>query len=254
MERGTYISASGGMNQLRKLDVVNNNLANVNTPGFKKELLVGSVHTFDQTLASMVASKDPYAKGDHERTPGAVHAHSVTDFSLGPIKDTGNELDLALRNPKDFFVINTPSGPRYTRAGNFTLNSEGQISTLDGMQVAGDGGAITITGAPLAISPNGSVTSKGILVGKLQVVHFDDPKVLEREGSSRFTLPAGKPPPVPVEPDVIPRSLEMSNVSAITSMIDLIAASKGFEMYTKTAQTIDGMNQSAIGQVGRRPS
>ena len=253
MERGTYISASGGMVQLRKLDVVNNNLANVNTVGFKKEMLVGSTQTFDQTLAKAVAGKDPYARGDHDRTPGAVGVQSVTDFSQGPIKNTGNELDVALRRKNDFFVINTPQGPRYTRAGNFTLNAANEISTLDGMQVSGDGGAITVTGAPIEISPNGNVTARGLPVGKLQVVHFDDPSQLVREGGSRFALGAGQAQPPAIEPDIEARSLEMSNVSAISSMIDLIAASKGFEMYTKTAQTIDAMNQTAIGQVGRRP-
>lgn len=253
MERGTYISASGGIAQLRKLDVVNNNLANVNTPGFKKEMLVGSTQSFDQTLASLVAAKDPYAKGDHDRSPGTVGVQSVTDFSQGPIKNTGNVLDLALRRQNDFFVINTPQGPRYTRAGNFTLNSNGDISTLDGLPVAGDGGIITVNGAPLSISANGTVTAKGLDVGKIQVVHFDDPSKLVREGGSRFALGAGQAPPATVEADIEAGALEMSNVSAITSMIDLISASKGFEMYTKTAQTIDAMNQTAISQVGRRP-
>jgi flagellar basal-body rod protein FlgG len=253
MERGTYISASGGLVQLRKLDIVNNNLANVNTPGFKKEMLVGAAQTFDQTLAKMVAVNDPYAKGDHDRTPGAVDLESVTDFSQGPIKNTGNTLDLALKKANDFFVINTPQGPRYTRAGNFTLNETGEISTLDGCQVAGDGGAIAVNGSPMSISPNGAVLVKGTQVGKLQVVHFDDPSKLIREGGARFNLAPGQAAPTPVEPDVEPGALEMSNVSAISSMIDLINASKGFEMYTKTAQAIDAMNQTAIGQVGRRP-
>jgi flagellar basal body rod protein FlgG len=77
---------------------------------------------------------------------------------------------------------------------------------------------------------------------------------LLREGGSRFTVAPGQPAPAAVEPEVIPASLEMSNVSAITSMIELISASKGFELYTKTSQSIDQMNQTAISQVGRRPS
>lgn len=253
MERGTYISASGGMAQLRKLDVVNNNLANVNTPGFKKEMLVGEAQTFDQTLAKAVAGTDPFARGDHERTPAVVGVQSVTDFSQGPIKNTGNVLDLALRKPNDFFVVNTPAGPRYTRAGNFGLNTAGEISTLDGYPVASDGGVLTVTGTPLSISPNGAVSVNGQQIGKFQVVRFDNPNVLVREGGSRFALASGQAQPAAVEPDLEPGALEMSNVSAISSMIDLITASKGFEMYTKTAQTIDGMNQAAVGQVGRRP-
>lgn len=252
MERGTYIAASGGLVQLQKLDVVNNNLANVNTPGFKKEMLVGSTQTFDQTLAHLVAQKDPYAKGDHDRSPAVVDVKSVTDFSQGPIKNTGNVLDVALRKANDFFVINTPQGPRYTRAGNFTLNQNGEISTQDGYQVAGDGGAVIANGSPLSIAPNGQVRVNGAVAGKLQVVHFDDTTGLVREGGSRFSLAQGQAQPTAVEPDIEPGALEMSNVSAITSMIDLITASRGFEMYTKTAQAIDTMDQTAISQVGRR--
>lgn len=252
MERGTYVSASGGLVQLRKLDIVNNNLANVNTPGFKKAMLVGSMQTFDQTLASLVVKSDPYAKGDHDRTPGAVDLQTVTDFTPGPIKNTGNVLDVALRNAKDFFVINTPQGQRYTRAGNFTLNETGEISTADGFPVSGDGGPIAVSGSPLTIAPNGTVTVNGAAVGRLQVVRFEEPSGLIREGGARFALGQGQAAPTPVEPEVEVGALEMSNVSAISSMIDLISASKGFEMYTKTAQAIDTMNQTAISQVGRR--
>jgi flagellar basal-body rod protein FlgG len=254
MERGSYIAASGGLIQLRKLDVVNNNLANINTVGFKKEMLVNSTQSFDQTLAAAVASNDPFAEGDHARSPGAVHVGSVTDFTPGPIKATGNVLDVALRNPNDFFVLNTPQGVRYTRAGNFTLNSNGEIATQDGMQVQGDGGAISIPNGGVSIAPSGAVFSNGVQVGRLQVARVENPANLLREGGSRFTVAPGQPAPAAVEPEVIPASLEMSNVSAITSMIELISASKGFELYTKTSQSIDQMNQTAISQVGRRPS
>lgn len=252
MERGSYVAASAGLAHLRKLDIVNNNLANVNTPGFKKELLVGSTQTFDQTLASIVAGADPYAQGDHARTPAVVSLQSITDFSPGPIKNTGNVLDLALRDAKDFFVINTPNGARYTRAGNFTLNETGEIVTVDGMPVQGDGGSITVSGSPLSVAPNGTVTAAGNQVGKFQVVRIENPNLLVRELGTRFALAPGQAAPANVEPEIEVGALEMSNVSAITSMIDLISASKGFEMYTRTAQSIDAMNQTAIGQVGRR--
>lgn len=251
MERGTYIAASGGLVQLRRLDVVNNNLANVNTPGFKRQILVGDLQQFEDTLASVVAQNDPYAKGDHDRTPGTVNLRTQTDFTPGPIKNTENPLDVALRNPKDFFVVNSPEGPLYTRAGNFTLTPEGELVTVDGFAVQGDGGAITANGPGANITPNGTVLANGLQVGKLQVVRFDDPQVLEPVGATRFRLKAGGVGPQQVEPALAEQSLEMANVSAITSMIDLIIANRGFEMYTKSAQAIDNMNQTAISQIGR---
>ncbi|MBX7144141.1 MAG: flagellar hook-basal body complex protein [Oligoflexia bacterium] len=254
MDRGTYVAASGGLVQLRKLDVVNNNLANVNTVGFKKEVLVGESQTFDETLAKLVENKDPFARPDHERTPGVVHVRSVTDFTPGPIRQTGNPLDVALRNPNDFFVVNTANGPRYTRAGNFSVNENNELCTVDGLPVAGDGGAITVNTGSINIASNGAVLVNGAQVGRLQVARIAEPTSLVREAGTRFALPAGQPAPTTVEAEVLPSSLEMSNVSVVSSMVDLITTSRGFDLYTKAAQSIDQLNQTAIGQVGRRLS
>jgi len=252
MDRGTYAAASGGLVQMRKLEVVNNNLANVNTVGFKREYIVGQNQTFEQTLASTLSLKDPYARGDHQRTPGVVDVQTATDFSPGPIKNTGNVLDVALRDPRDFFVVETPDGERYTRAGNFTLNEEAELVTVDGMRVMGDGGPINANGVNLSISPDGTVRAGGNVVGRLRVVRFEDPSGLQRVGGSRFTLPAGAPGPADTEPQVLPQALEMANVSAITSVLELIMTNRAFDMYTRSSRSIDEMNQQAIQQVGRR--
>lgn len=251
MDRGIYSSTTLGMAKMRQLEVVNNNLANVNTPGFKRQVLVGEVQTFDQTLARLVEGQDPYARGDHQRTPGVVSLETRVDFTQGPIHTTGNKLDVAIAEPKDFFVINTPDGPRYTRAGNFTLNTEGTIVTQDGYEVQGDGGAITVNAPGVRINPDGTVSVRGVNVGRLQTVRFDDTSGLEPVGGTRFKLKPSATQPQAVQSRVIPESLEMSNVSAISSMVDLITTNRGFEAYTKTAQTIDQMNQVAINQVGK---
>lgn len=252
MERGTYTAASAGLLELRKLSIVNNNLANVNTPGFKRQRLIGDVQSFDNTLAKLTEGIDPYARGDHERTPGVVNIKAITDFTQGSIKNTGSNLDAALRTENDFFVIDVGAGQRhYTRAGNFTLNEEGQIVTNEGHVVQGDGGAITANGPGVKISAGGAVTMNGEEVGRLQVVHFDDPSVLERAGGNRFNLPAGNPAPRVVEdPSLEPQALEMANVSTITSVIELIGTTRGFEMYSKSAKSIDEMNQTAIQRLG----
>lgn len=251
MDRGFYAIASGGLLQLTKLDVVNNNLANVNTPGFKRELIVSEEQQFANTLAREMESEDPYARADDQRVHGISQVSTATDFTPGAIKATGNSLDVALRNSGDFFVINTPEGAQYTRAGNFTLNANGEIVTQDGLQVQGDGGAIAVNGPGVKVQPNGQVFADGQLAGTLQVVHFDQTDSLERVGGSRFKLAQGAVQPTAVEPDVEPSSLEMSNVSAITSMIDLIAANRAFDMYSRTARSIDDLNQVSIAQVGK---
>ncbi len=247
MDYGTYSSASAGIAYLRRLEVVTNNLANVNTPGFKGEYLKQEQQPFEKTLASV--SGDPIAKPDHDRYGGVSQFSTFTDFSLGSIRQTGNPLDVALKNPNDFFSVQTPQGARFTRAGNFTINGAGELTLQDGSQVLGDGGPITITGSSVKIHANGGIEVDGEVVGNLQVTRFSDLKNLKPEGSSRFKLDGAGGETVPAE--VIPGSLEGSNVGVIPSVVELITVNRAFDMYTRTARNIDEMNQMSINQLGR---
>ena len=139
----------------------------------------------------------------------------------------------------------------FTRAGNFTLDANGALVTQDGYQVQGDGGTITAQGAGTHIGADGTVRSGGNIVGRLQVFRFDQTNNLEAVEGTRFKI-VGAGAPTPVEGFMEPRSLEMSNVSAVTGMIDLITTNRAFDAYTKAAQTIDSLNQAAITQVGKR--
>jgi flagellar basal-body rod protein FlgF len=252
MDIGWYAATSAGVFQMQKLEVQNNNLANINTVGFKRQFLSADQEKFDDTFAAQVAKDDPYAAGDHQQVSNVAAVRSETDFSLGSIRNTGNPLDGALKNPKDFFVVNTPEGPAYTRAGNFTLNANGELVTQDGLQVMGDGGVIQLNGPGASIATDGSLRVQGQTVGRLQVVRFEDPRSLEHVAGARFRLKAGAAQPLAVEGNLEPQSLEMSNVSAITGMVDLITTSRAFEAYTKAATAIDSLNTMAITQVGKR--
>jgi flagellar basal-body rod protein FlgF len=257
MDIGTYVATSSGVLQMRKLEVQNNNLANINTVGFKGQYVVAETQDFDSTLASTLRDTDPTAAKDFERMPTVAGVRTQIDFSQGPIQHTGNPLDVALRNPKDFFVVNTPQGQQYTRAGNFTLSPAGELVTPDGYQVQGEGGVIAAAAPGVEILANGAVRSGpnaqgGVpnIVGRVQVVRFEDTSKLQATGGTRFKALGVQP--TPVEPVMEPQSLEMSNVSAITGMIDHISTNRAFEAYTKAAQSLDAMNQLAITQVGRR--
>lgn len=251
MDIGTYAAASLGVVQMRKLEIQNNNLANVNTVGFKRQILVTSPEDFSDTFAKELAKEDPYADGDQSRVSTVNEVSTEVDFSLGAIKRTGNPFDAALRNPNDFFVINTPDGKMYTRAGNFTLNAEGALVTQDGMAVQGEGGPLVVNLPGASITDDGSIRSGINALGRIQVVRFENTKGLVPVAGTRFRLQGG-PQPLPVDARVEARSLEMSNVSAVTGMIDLITTNRAFDAYTKAAQTIDSLNQSAITQVGKR--
>ena len=251
MDIGTYTALSAGLFQMKKLEVQNNNLANSNTVGFKRQYLIPEMKEFSDTLSGQMGSS-ALAEGDLKRAPIVTAYRSVIDFTQGAIRYTGNPFDVALRNENDFFVINTPEGQRYTRAGNFTVSQNGELVTQDGMRVVGDGGNIQIGAPGAVITQDGSVQIQGINVGRLQVVHFDKTDGLEAVAGARFKRTGAAP--VQVDPFVEPRAVELSNASVVTGMIDLISTNRAFDAYSKAAQTNDGLNQAAISQVGKRSS
>ena len=245
MDRGIYSATSGGLLESRRLDVVANNLANINTVGFKASRLVTRQQEFSDTLASTIQGSPPRSVGDHERTPGVVDIEAYTDFTPGPVNTTGAPLDVALREPNHFFVVETPDGEQYTRAGNFTANGEGVITTQDGYPVLGEGGPISIQEGSARITSNGSVMVAGESVGKLRVVSVEDPQQLERQGSVRFKA-SGAAAPAQVPADLIPESVEMPNVSVMEAMVELIATQRAFEGYQKSVLTIGELNEVSL--------
>ena len=124
MNSGMYAALTGNINAMRRLDVVSNNLANANTAGFKKDRM-----TFESVLNTANSSAQPPGGGD--ATPVFSGDRFFTDYSAGPLQQTGNPFDLALEGD-GFFVVDTPQGKAYTRQGTFHLNSEGKFMTSDG--------------------------------------------------------------------------------------------------------------------------
>jgi flagellar basal-body rod protein FlgF len=245
MDRGLYAAASGGLLESRHLDVVANNLANSSTVGFKAERLVSKQQTFSDTLASKMVGVPNRAVSDIEQTPGVVDVHSITDFSLGPISHTDNPLHVALRQQNHFFVVQTPTGEAYTRAGNFTVDATGTLVTTDGMPVLGEGGAITFPSGEVQISGSGAVLANNEVVGQMRVVHIDALEQLRRTEGVRFQLEGGASV-TNVPADLVPRSVEMPNISIVEAMVEMINAQKSFEAYTKTVRVIDELNEESI--------
>ena len=141
MLRGIYAAAAGMINQRERLDVISNNLANISTTAYKRSQPVS--RGFYQIFAEEVV-RFPSLRGS-QAVPGGGSTLDATadDFSPGPLVDTGNPLDVAIDGP-GFFVVRAPAGERYTRAGNFSLNPEGQLVTQNGEPVLGEQGAILI--------------------------------------------------------------------------------------------------------------
>jgi flagellar basal-body rod protein FlgG len=244
MNSGMYAAVSGNSVSMQKLEVITNNLANINTVGFKKDRLA-----FDKMLNF---AKNPTQPAGTLTDLSPLIKYSVeTDFSDGPQKQTSNPLDLAL-DGSGFFVVNTPQGKAYTRQGNFHLDGKGKVVTADGYEVRGGGGPVIIKGGKVEINEKGEVSVDGEQVATLSLVDFPKPYQLQKIGSAMF-MPSG--PGMTEKPatgtQVRQGALEESNVQALMEMVNLIATTRLNESCTKTIQSYDEMANKAANELGR---
>ena len=263
MYRGLYTAATGMLTQEIKLDVVSNNLANVNTNGFKQN--ASAIKSFPQMLTHRI--NDTYLKvsgveGQMDVRPmiglsslGAVVDEIATDFGKGNVVKTDSKFDLAL-DGQGFFVVQTPFGERLTRDGNFTLNAARELVNVDGYRVMGQNGPISLDGKNFVVDEKGAifVGDKGDqLLDKLKVVTVDDLKTIKKVGHNLFTVPAQHPQPRGAEDFVMRQgALEKSNVNAITMLRNMIDIMRTYEANSKVIVTEDSImgRASEIGRVG----
>jgi len=241
MNSGIYSALTGNIAAMKRLDVLSNNLANVNTPGFKKDRM-----TFEGMLQAVGAQPRP---GGGTDAPVYADTTFFTDYSAGPVKQTGNTFDLAI-DGDGFFAVTTADGQRaYTRQGNFRLDSTGRLVTADGAQVAG---GIVIAGGKVDINGKGEVFVDGSQVGKLEVVDFPKPYALQKIGSALFVPadPQATPQPVAGEP-VRQGNIEESNVNTVQEMVQLIETNRYFEMCSKAVKAYDDLTGKAANEIGK---
>ncbi len=244
MNSGMYAAVSGDMALMQRMDVITNNLANINTVGFKKDRM-----TFSTMLDSV---KNPTRSvGTLTSAPVLNDFNVETDFSAGALKNTGNPLDLAL-DGKGFFVVDTPQGKAYTRQGNFHLDAGGRVITADGFAVQGNSGPITIKGGNVMINEKGEVSVDGQQVATLKVVDFPQPYRLEKIGGAMF-VPAGQNMVEQPATGTLVRqeTLEDSNVQPLLEMASLIESTRFYESSVKTIQSFDEMANKAANDLGR---
>lgn len=248
MENSSLISLSRQMSLRRELDVVSNNIANLNTTGFK-----GDTAIFEEFLMPR-ASAERFARPD--RKLSFVHDRSTWhDLSQGPVRQTGNPLDVAL-DGSAFLVVQTPAGERYTRNGSFQINAAGELVTSEGFRVLGDAGPIQFQSndRDITIGRDGSIAVPDGLRGKLRLVSFEAPQRLRKDGSSTFAAPEGLNPQ-PVEfPHVIQGSLEQSNVRGVVEMTRMIEVTRSYTQIGSLLQQQGEMRRSAIERLADVPA
>ena len=225
MISGMYNLIDGSMTQQLRFETIANNMANSNTNGFKKDII-----SFYEALD--------------------MQSNSNTDFSPGPLRYTGNELDVALSS-KGFFKIETPNGLRYTRDGAFSINAEGILVTGNGDTVLGQSGPITLENGEVYIGRDGQVVVNNESVDKILVVDFDDPQLLRKEGGSYYSY-QGENNGISTEADaeIQQKYLEGSNVNPTQEVIKMIETYRAFESVEKAIQSIDALTGKMVNDYG----
>ncbi len=223
MENPSYIVLSQQMGLRNKMDVIANNLANINTPGFREERIL-----FNQYLTNKATN--PGVRGDGARVSFLGVAGTSIDSSDGPLQTTGSQLDFALKGP-GFFVINTPAGQRYTRDGHFGIDGQGRLVNRDGFTVLDSGGQpmnVPQGASTFEITPTGTLTTDKGPVGTLQIVKFDNEAALQKAGAGLYQTDA-QSQPVDNNTAVQQGVIEGSNVQPITEVTRMIDVQRSYE-------------------------
>lgn len=250
MYYGLYLSAAGAAAQGQKVEVLSNNLANVDTVGFKRELAILEARD-SEAIERGRASRGSRSLNDVGG--GTGQTETATDFHVGNIRATGIQTDMALETANSFFVVQRGQEKLLTRAGNFQLSSEGVLQTREGDPVlSSDGSPITIDSRlPWELSPDGVIAQAGSAQA-LGLVQADKMPSLQKVGQNYFSAPAKNISEVPAEDRRVRRGfMEMSGVNPIQEMVDLIAAQRAYETGTRMIQNHDNMTSSLISRMLR---
>lgn len=250
MVRGLYAAATGMINQMTRLDKVANNIANVNTRGFKGDQVVS--RAFDEELLLRVDNgQAPLVRHIGTINHGVYVDRIVTSFDQGSLQETGEATDVAIKG-EGFFVILTQQGERYTRDGGFMLDSEGRLVTADGWPVAGQMGPIYLGTQDFVIDPEGNVTVNGVYVDRLRLVNFQDLQALRKVGNNLYVNPDPENNPVTeFEGEVLQGFVESSNVDVVRETVDMITALRNYESNQKVIKMIDGVLSKTVNELGR---
>jgi flagellar basal-body rod protein FlgF len=244
MENALLVGLSRQISLRRELDVIANNIANLNTTGFKGESVM-----FEQYLDP--TARHEYFPGTDRRVAFVLDRATLQDFSQGPLQRTEAPLDVAIDGP-GFFAVQTQNGERYTRAGNFHLNPQGQLVTNNGHLVMGQGGPIVFepNDTSMTIAADGTVSTPNGDRGKLRLVTFANPTQLSAQGDGLWSAPNGVAPQVaPPTTRAVQGALEKSNVHAVKEMNRMLEVTRAYTTISNMQQRTDELRRKAIDKL-----
>ena len=239
----------------RELDIVANNIANLNTTAFKAD---GAV--FAEYLQG-TSSSDP-SLTDEQKLSFVEDRLSWHDMTQGPFQQTGNPLDVAV-DGAGMLVVQTANGERYTRNGSLQINGTGELVTSAGDKVLGDNGTIVFqpTDRDIVVTPDGTIKvregqslNSDSTRGKLRLVTFANPQLLQKDGSSNFLAPEGVDPQPVANPHVVHGSIEKSNVRSVIEMTRMIELTRTYAEVANIIQKQNELQRNAIQQLADVPA
>lgn len=247
MENASLVGLSRQVALRRELDVISNNVANMNTAGFKAEEMV-----FNE-FVSPVARDNTFQRRDRPLSFVADVA-TATNFAGGEVQTTGGETDVAIIG-RGFFTVETPEGPRYTRAGALRKTGTGQLVSSHGYPVLTTAGPITFAPGErdIVIGSDGTISTSEGIRGRLRIAEFDNYAAMRKTESGVFDADVA-PREAPVATRIVQGAIEKSNVNAVAEMSRLIEVSRAYTSISAILDKQDEIRRSAIERLAEIPS
>lgn len=246
MDNTLLVSLSHQLAAYRSMDVIANNLANVNTPAYKRESA-----TFEEFVAQVAPAE---GESGPQQVSFVKDAGTARDLTQGHAETSNAPFDLAI-NGKGYFTVQTAAGDtRYTRNGHFTLDGDGQLVTEDGEALQGDGGDITVSSddGDIHIAEDGTVSGAKGQIGKVKLVDFADDSALTKQGSSLYSTDQS---PQDVEsPSIHQGMLESSNVQPVVEISHMIDVMRAYQATANLSQSQEDLMRNAIDKLSEAPN
>ena len=255
MENTSLVGLSRQIALQRELDVVANNIANLNTTGYKADSTVFHEYLMPVARAGAFSGNDRQVSFVHDRA-------TWIDLSQGPVEQTGNPLDVAISG-NAFLTVQTPGGERYTRNGAMQINGQGQLVTSEGLQVVGQSGPIVFqpTDHDISIGIDGTISVRegqntiDAQRGKLKLASFARPQLLQKDGTSTYAPPAGvTAQEVPAGVRVNQGVIEKSNVKSVMEMTRMVEITRAYTQIAGVLQNQSDMRKTAIDKLADVPA
>lgn len=255
MENAILVGLSRQMILHREMDVVSNNIANLNTTGFKADNAIFEEYVMPGASADQFTGRDRRVSFVQDRS-------TWHDLAQGSVERTGNPLDVAI-DGNGFLVVQTPNGERYTRNGSLQINAQGQLVTTEGHPVLGENGPIQFQtqDADIMIGKEGTITVRAgadatsdQTRGKLRLVDFASARQLRKDGGSTFAALPGVTPNPAANPHLLQGSIEKSNVRSVVEMTRMIEVTRSYTQIAGILQNQSDMRRNAIEKLADVPA